>query len=198
MEHKFTTLFGHVRSMLNHAKVQGIIHKVVLATPINFAIATKTKPVAPYMLFYSKEPKCMWFLKTFGEVGIVLDQCKCSIKGKLKNHGKTCMFTCYAKSHTEDIYIMLNPETNCILKTRDVLWLKQVYMGPISKTTSSMLITSRMLITIILISLALKQEGTVIQVELSPKWSLFLTMTPKRLVMRCLPLHLILQLLADP
>jgi hypothetical protein len=70
MEHKFTTLFGYICSMLNHANVQGIIRKVVwaktsgTATLINFAIVTGTKPVAPYMLFYTaKNQRACGFFK---------------------------------------------------------------------------------------------------------------------------------------
>jgi hypothetical protein len=64
----------------------------------------------------------------FGEVGLVLDQCKCNtIKGKIENRGKTCMFTGYAEDHASEVYRMLNLETNCLLKTRDVLWFNKVY-----------------------------------------------------------------------
>jgi hypothetical protein len=79
------------------------------------------------MLFYGTVPKYMCFLKTFGEVGVVLDQHTHNIKGKLENCGKTCMFTGYAEDHAGDVYHMLNLETNCGLKTCDILWLNKVY-----------------------------------------------------------------------
>jgi hypothetical protein len=80
VEHKFATLFGRVCSMLSHADHKDQIRKGVwaeargTATVIDVAIVTATKPVASYMQFYEKESKYIWFLNTFGEAGVVLDQ----------------------------------------------------------------------------------------------------------------------------
>jgi hypothetical protein len=48
-------------------------------------------------------------------------------QGKLKNCGLIFMFVGYSVDHANDVYRMLNLNSNCIIQTRDVVWLGQLY-----------------------------------------------------------------------
>jgi hypothetical protein len=45
----------------------------------------------------------------------------------LENWGISCVFMGYAKDHAANVYRMLNLETNLIIITRDIRWLKKTY-----------------------------------------------------------------------
>ena len=53
-----------------------------------------------------------------------------TVKARLEDQGKTCMFLGYAQNNTGGTYRMLNLHTKCIVLSRDVICLK--------KTTESM------------------------------------------------------------
>ena len=64
-------------------------------------------------------------LKIFGEVGVVTTKDK--IQAKLANRGTPCIFVGYAENHSKDVYRMLNLETNAIINSRDIIWLKKMH-----------------------------------------------------------------------
>ena len=74
---------------------------------------------------FGKNPKCVNFLRTFGEAGTV----KTRERGtpKLANRGVACMFIGYPPNHEGDVYRMWNPVTNGVHTTRDVIWLRRMY-----------------------------------------------------------------------
>jgi hypothetical protein len=133
VERKFATLYGRVRSMMNHANLPLTIRKGVwteaaaTATNIDTFLVTNNKPVASYNAFHEKESPFVRHLRTFGEIGVVLNHAKKAIKGKLDNRGRHCMMLGYADNHAKDVYRMLNLETNRVLLTRDIIWLKKMY-----------------------------------------------------------------------
>ena len=45
-----------------------------------------------------------------------------SIKAKLSNRGKPCNWLGYAKSHLEGTYMIINPKTNRVILSRDVVF----------------------------------------------------------------------------
>ena len=49
------------------------------------------------------------------------------MRGKLENHGRTCVFVGYADKHAGDVYRMLNLKTNKIIMSRDILWLNKTF-----------------------------------------------------------------------
>ena len=64
-------------------------------------------------------------LKRFGEMCVVTTKSK--IQGKLNDRGTVCVFIGFLQSHANDIYRVLNPKTNHIVKSRDVVWLNKSY-----------------------------------------------------------------------
>ena len=61
-------------------------------------------------------------LRTWGEAGTVK-----TITGKVSkvlDRGVQCMFVGYAIDHDGDVYRMWNPNTNRVLISRDIIWLK--------------------------------------------------------------------------
>jgi Reverse transcriptase (RNA-dependent DNA polymerase) len=49
------------------------------------------------------------------------------IKSKLSDRGIPCIFLGYAKDHAPNVYRMLKLDTNAIIITRDIIWLKKLY-----------------------------------------------------------------------
>jgi hypothetical protein len=49
------------------------------------------------------------------------------IQAKLTNRGTPCIFVGYAENHSRDVYKMLNLETNSIINSRDIIWLKKMH-----------------------------------------------------------------------
>eukprot|EP00957_Ditylum_brightwellii_P162882 12403408-Ditylum_brightwellii.AAC.1 len=64
-------------------------------------------------------------LKTWGEAGVV--KTKTKTMPKMKPRGVTSMMVGYTTSHIDGVYCMWSPNTNRILISRDVTWLKQMY-----------------------------------------------------------------------
>ena len=64
-------------------------------------------------------------LRTWGESGVVKIATTTSVKGKPR--GNACLFVGYALGHATGVYRMWNPNTNRVLETRDVTWLKRMY-----------------------------------------------------------------------
>ena len=67
---------------------------------------------------------------TQGEAGVVMT----GKDGETRDRGNTCIFVGYANNHGGDCYRMFNPESNRVLITRDVTWLKQMYYSPSTST----------------------------------------------------------------
>jgi hypothetical protein len=59
-------------------------------------------------------------------LGVVTTKDK--IQSKLTNCGFPCIFVGYAENHSRDVYRMLNLDTNAIIKSRDIIWLKKMHV----------------------------------------------------------------------
>jgi hypothetical protein len=53
---------------------------------------------------------------------------KDKIQSKLTTRGSPCIFVGYAENHSRDVYRMLNLETNAIIESRDIIWLKTMHV----------------------------------------------------------------------
>ena len=49
---------------------------------------------------------------------------------KVLNSGVQCMFVGYSIDHDGDVYCTWNPNTNRVLISRDIIWLKRMYFEP--------------------------------------------------------------------
>jgi hypothetical protein len=94
--------------------------------------ALTSRDVCPNQLLFGSKPKLPESLKAFGEAGVVTT--KNNIQGKLRNRGTVCMFVCYSVDHAHDAYRMLNLETNRIINSRDIKWLKLYQKDWINKS----------------------------------------------------------------
>jgi hypothetical protein len=139
VERKFATLYARVRAMLNQAGVTETLRHglwaeaAATATLIENAVVTKQRNKSPHEEFYGVEPKYVRNLRTFGEVGVVLNHALGKSRGKLKDRGRPCLFLGYGRNQAEDVYRMFNLETRKVITTRDVIWLNKTY-GEFKKT----------------------------------------------------------------
>jgi hypothetical protein len=119
--------------MMNHANLPLTIRKGVwteaAATETNMDtfLVTNNKPVASYNAFREKESPFILHLRTFGEIGVVLNHAKRPLKANFDSRGRHCMMLGYADNYAKDAYRMLNLESNRVLLTRDIIWLKKMY-----------------------------------------------------------------------
>ena len=60
-------------------------------------------------------------------MGVVTNHAEKSIRGKLTNRGKTCIFVGYSDKNAGNVYRMFNPTTGRILLSRDIIWLDKTY-----------------------------------------------------------------------
>ena len=72
---------------------------------------------------YGEVPKWASKLRTFGEAGVVKE----GKDGKTGDRGQDMIFVGYAIDRGSDCVRMYNPVTNCVVQTRDVIWLKRMY-----------------------------------------------------------------------
>jgi hypothetical protein len=74
--------------------------------------------VTPNFLYDGKEELQSKYLKEYGRVGYVTRHLK--FKGKFKDKSVPMTFIGYAADHLKDVYQMYNPDTKCVIETRDV------------------------------------------------------------------------------
>jgi hypothetical protein len=116
--------------MLNGARLQGQLRDkiwpecVMTATYTSSVISTKLSLEKPLELPNGVRPILHTSLKMFSEVGVVTTKDK--IQAKWTNQGATCIFVVYAEKHSKDGYQMLNLDTNAIIYSCDIIWLKLV------------------------------------------------------------------------
>ena len=56
-----------------------------------------------------------------------------TIKAKLGDRGKICMFLGYAQKNTDSTFRMLNIRTKLIVLSRDIIWLNKTYGEYVSR-----------------------------------------------------------------
>ncbi len=121
--------------MLNDSKLTSALHKKLWAEAANTAtlLENRLKPrdcdSYAFSRFCGKGVKSAIqpnTLHKFGEICITTDHSQL-LKGKLSDCGKNCLFLGYAESHARGAYCLLNLETNQVILSRDVFFLKKRY-----------------------------------------------------------------------
>ena len=97
------------------------------ATKLENIIVKNESRFTSYELFYGVNPEWAYFLRTFGEIGIVQDGRLGHIKGKLTNRGIPCMFIGYPEDHAPNVYQFLKLESETMILSRNVTWMNQSY-----------------------------------------------------------------------
>ena len=75
----------------------------------------------------------MKHLRSFGEMAVVAIHERKTMRSKLDNRGKTCIFVGYADDHAGDVYRFLNVKTKRIIMSRDARWLNLMWKQYIRK-----------------------------------------------------------------
>ena len=84
-----------------------------------------TRKKCAHERFYGKILDYAKYLRTFGEMGVV--RSIVTVKSKLEEQGKTCMFLGYSKAHTGGTYCMLNLLKIHLILSREIIWLNKTY-----------------------------------------------------------------------
>ena len=144
VERKFQTFFGRIRAMLNSAGLKDNLRSGVWAecamtvTFLSNITSIKNQEICPYQLLYGCKPRLPASLRSFGEMGIVTTKDK--IQSKLNNRGMPCMFVGYSVHHAHDVYRMLNIESEIIINSRDIIWLKEMHKDWIGRKAKNQLV----------------------------------------------------------
>ena len=127
-ERKFQTLYGRVRAMLIGSGIQQPLRNSLWAEAVNTAteldgiLVAQGQKLSPYQKFFGKGYKSIIDVtKTFGEKCIVANQT--TIKNKLADRGKPCLWMGYAKDHSVGTFRLYNPATRKVILSRDVTFL---------------------------------------------------------------------------
>ena len=71
------------------------------------------------------------YLRTFGEIAVLIGIT--TVTEKQEDRGKTWMFLGYEQNHTRGTYRILNIHTNCIVLSREIIWLNKTYGEYVSR-----------------------------------------------------------------
>eukprot|EP00970_Alexandrium_tamarense_P017113 scaffold8328_cov131-Alexandrium_tamarense.AAC.1 len=81
---------------------------------------------------FKSNPKWANHLRTWGEAGVVKE----GKRSKTGDRGKTMMFVGYAADRESDSFRMWNSDTNRVVVTRDVIFLKRMFFErPVHEST---------------------------------------------------------------
>jgi len=133
VERAFPTLWGHVRSMLNAAKLDARMRTKLwaecarTATKLDNIMVKGSDVSSPFEKFYKEvTPKFRNHLHTFGEVAIVKNHL-CQIKSKLEDRGIPCTILGYAEDHAGEVFQFMNMNTEQLIMSSDSKWLDKMY-----------------------------------------------------------------------
>ena len=104
-------------------------------TVLDNILVVNSDDLNAYEKYYGREPTFLPKLRTFGEVGVVLDRQK--MKNKLASRGYNSIFVGYAQQHAVGVYRMYNIDTRRISLTRDVRWTNTM-IGDLTKRELTM------------------------------------------------------------
>ena len=96
VERKFATLFGRIRAMMIHCKCpEELKYKLWaeganITTMLDNIFVANSSDLSPFDRFYDRQPTFLPKLRTFGEIGVVLDRQK--MKNKLATRGHKRIF----------------------------------------------------------------------------------------------------------
>jgi hypothetical protein len=97
------------------------------ATDMRNYLVTFKSPMSSYENFMGHKFDCIDTLHAFGEMAFVEDHPSRGMRSKLQDRGKPALSIGTTHEHTRDMYRFLNLQTNRIILSRDVIWLKQSY-----------------------------------------------------------------------
>ena len=132
-ERRTPMLMGRARAMLIQAGIDSKgkgefwCEVISTATKLDNIMVRPERAKPPHTLFYGKDAKYMKYMRTFGEMAVVVIHEGKKMRSKLDNRGKTCMFVGYAEDHAGDVYRFLNIHTNRIIMSSDVRWLNIIW-----------------------------------------------------------------------
>jgi hypothetical protein len=95
------------------------------ATFYDNIIVTNSLHKSSLELMFNEKSKELNNLRKFGEVCVAATKSK--IQGKLSDRGSVCVFVGYTFNHANDVYRLLNLNTNHVIKSRDVIWSNTTY-----------------------------------------------------------------------
>jgi hypothetical protein len=88
---------------------------------------TTMKPIVALHQFYGITNPKIKVIKPFREMAIVEYNARRTIRAKLENRGRACLFLGHAPNHADDTYCFLNLTTKKVIISRDVVWLAKCY-----------------------------------------------------------------------
>ena len=132
-ERRIPTLMGRARVMLfqvgidSKGKGQFWFEVIFTATKLDNIMVGPERTTPPCTLFYGKDAKYMRCMRPFGEMAVIAIHEGKTMRSKLDDRGKTCMFVGYADDHSRDVYRFLNLHTKRIIISRDMRWLNIIW-----------------------------------------------------------------------
>ena len=132
VERRFATLYGRVRSMLNAAKLSGVLRSGLWAECAQTATyldnqdcETSDHKRPRYTEFYGFDDKSFRFIRRFGEMAIV--KTGAELRNKLENRGIPALYLGHADKHSAEVGRFLKLTTRRVIRSRDVRWLNKTY-----------------------------------------------------------------------
>ena len=133
VERKIPTLMGRSRAMMITAgfsqqeKGKFWCEVISTATKLDNIMVRKERIKPPFTLFYNNEPKCMKFLRSFGEMAVIAISDGKKMRTKLDARGRTGIFVGYADDHAGNVYRFINIQMKQIILSRDIQWLNSFW-----------------------------------------------------------------------
>ena len=131
-QRRIPMLMGRARAMLIQAgidskgKVEFWCEVISTATKLDNIMVRPERTKPPHTLFYGKDAKYMRYMRTFGEMAVIVIHEGKTMRSELADRGKT-MFVRYADDHSRDVNRFLNIHTKSIIIRRNVRWLNIIW-----------------------------------------------------------------------
>ena len=107
----------------DHFKRKFWCEAVSTATKLDNMIVRNMGGKPPYYMFYKEHPKYRKHLRIFGEIAVVANHERKSMRTKIECRGKVAMFVGYAEDHAGDVYRFIHLKTQHVLLSRDARWM---------------------------------------------------------------------------
>ena len=140
-ELSFPYLAGRARAMMGAANIPVDTHGKVAIEAIKLAtmldglaiVVYGGKSDTRYVHVHGKNPRWARNLHVFGEAGVVKE----GKDGKTGDRGQTLMFVGYPFNRELDSVRMWNPDTNRVITSRDILWMKRMFYEKLTSTAGT-------------------------------------------------------------
>ena len=97
------------------------------ATKLDNIMVRKERTKPPYTWFYNEEPKYKKYLRSFGEMAVIVISVGRKMRSKLDTRGKAGIFVGYADDYAGNVYRFINIQTKKIILSRDIQWLNSFW-----------------------------------------------------------------------